>query len=226
MQNNHTAVAILIGFILVAGAIFVSGSPAGSGNADRVAGHGNGTQGSATPDQSPRRSGEHTFVYGDSDAAITIVEFSDFECPFCARLHPTLTRIVDESDGRINWEYRHLPLPSHANAEIAAAVGECVGRELGNDAFWKYGETVFDNQRQVDREYLVSLATDLGMERASIESCMSTDTVQDQIATDLATARAFGGNGTPFSVVQFPDGSTQPVSGALPYENWVPLLEL
>lgn len=50
-------------------------------------------------------------LYGSPRADITIVEFSDVECPFCARVHPTIERLVDESDGQINWEYRHLPLP-------------------------------------------------------------------------------------------------------------------
>ena len=215
---NTTVIAIVIGFGLVAGAVFLSGSsPLGDNNSVKING-GNGSH-TISADLSPKRE-ENRFVYGNIDAPVTIVEFSDFECPFCARLHPTLKRIVDESDGQINWEYRHLPLPSHRNAELAAAVVECVGRNIGNKAFWEYGDIVFNNQRSVNGPFLTGIASDLGLPEDELQTCINTDEIRDQVRTDLATARALGGSGTPFSVVVYADGSIRPVSGALPYENW------
>lgn len=226
MKINSTAIAIFIGFGLVAGAIFVSSNNSGGTSANGVTMNGgHGAAQAATTDSSPKRE-QNRHIYGSVDAPVTIVEFSDFECPFCARLHPTLGRLVDESDGQVAWEYRHLPLPSHRNAEMAAAIGECVASNLGNEAFWDYGSTVFGNQRSVNTTFLTETAGELGLAQEDLQTCINTSEVQSQIRTDLNTARSFGGNGTPFSVVVFADGTTRPVSGALPYESWKQLLSL
>ncbi|MFT5036580.1 MAG: protein-disulfide isomerase [Candidatus Azotimanducaceae bacterium] len=223
MKNFATPIAIFVGFGLVATAIFVSSSQSGPG-VQVNAGH---DQMAATADTSPRReNSEQAFVYGNPDAEITVVEFSDYECLFCSRLHPTLERLVDESDGKINWEYRHLPIPSHRNAELAASIAECVGRIQGNDAFWAFSQVVFDNQRSVNNTFLTKSAGELGVPEDQLQACMAEDAIGEQIATDIATARAFGGSGTPFNVIVFPDGTTQSVSGALPYESWAQLLTL
>lgn len=224
MKLNATAVAIVIGFGLVASAIFVTGySPTGA--TSRAATNGEHAQQTGATGQSPMREG-YRHIYGNENAEITVVEFSDYECPFCSRLHPTLEQLVDNSEGKVNWEYRHLPLPNHRNAEMAAAIGECVGVSLGEEAFWSYSDTVFKNQRSINTDFLTQTAISLGANEADLQTCVNSDEIKDQIAADLATARAFGGSGTPFSVVVFPDGTTQPISGALPYENWEPLLNL
>ncbi len=211
-QTNGIAVAIVIGFALVAGAILLS-----EGRVSAVAGSTSGTE-------TPIRAGEIRHLYGEESAPTTIVEFSDYECPFCARVHPTLKRIVDESDGAINWEYRHLPLTSHPHAPLAAFISECVAEEVGNDAFWSYTDRVFAGQRQIDPNFLRGIAVDLGVETDALETCIAAEATIEQVEIDTRTAVAFGGNGTPFSVIVYPDGTTKPVSGALPYEQWVSLL--
>ncbi|MFA6355226.1 MAG: thioredoxin domain-containing protein [Candidatus Paceibacterota bacterium] len=84
-------------------------------------------------------------VKGDPKTAqITIIEYSDFECPFCARFHPVLERIVSESNGSIAWVYRQFPLTQiHKNAMDRAIASECVAKLKGNDAFWKYADLLF-----------------------------------------------------------------------------------
>ena len=82
-------------------------------------------------------------VQGDENAPVTIVEFTDYECPFCARFHPTMDQIVDEYGGRVAWVYRHFPLPSHPKAEPLARGSECITELGGNDAFWVYTDYVF-----------------------------------------------------------------------------------
>lgn len=163
-------------------------------------------------------------VRGNIDAPIKIVEFSDYECPFCSRLHPTLERIVAESDGRIAWEYRHLPLPSHRNAEEAAYSGECIARLGGNKAFWSYTDEVFKNQGVLGTSFFESEAARLGIDLESFRTCIQGDEVKNIVENDLRTATSLGGRGTPFSVIIFEDGSTRPISGALPYEQWIALL--
>lgn len=177
-------------------------------------------------DVSPMRTDAEAHVYGNVTAPTTIVEFSDYQCPFCARVHKTLKRIVDESNGEINWHYRHLPLSNHSHAMRAAVIGECVAREIGNDAFWEYTDRILANQALLDEQYPIEVATKIGLKDAALEMCMQSSDITDDISTDITTAKAFGGTGTPFSIIVFPDGSTRPVSGALPYEQWRSALSL
>lgn len=86
-------------------------------------------------------------VYGSREAAITMIEFSDFQCPYCARAHPTVTQIVAESDGEINWVYRHLPLGNHPAAYPASVASECARELNGDDAFWAFADALFAQQR-------------------------------------------------------------------------------
>lgn len=224
MNNKNTiALSIFVGFALVAASIYAVGVPP---VVYEMLGIEAGVESGSVSTDTPRRESDYRNVYGDPDASVTIVEFSDYECPFCARLHPTLKRIVDESKSSVNWEFRHLPLPSHRNAELAAQISECVRRELGNDAFWSYTDTVFANQHSVNIDYLTTIAAELGVEEKTLTECLADPEIDKQVGTDLATARAFGGSGTPFSVIIFADGTTRPVSGALPYQNWAALLNL
>ena len=223
-QTNTIAVSIALGFLMVAAAIYFSGNTVVPiGNEQGVRG-GSQNIALAGADETPRRSGDNRLLYGNPDAATTIVEFSDFECPFCARLHPTLKQVVNESGGEVNWEYRHLPLAMHRNADDAALVGECIARELGNESFWEYSDKVFANVRSLSPDFLNGLAVELGFDSEALESCINEPEVMEQVERDVATAVSLGGQGTPFSVIVYPDGSTRPVSGALPYENWQSLL--
>ncbi len=83
--------------------------------------------------------GDH--VLGNPNAKVTIIEYSDYECPFCKQFHPTLERIVKESEGNIKWIYRHYPL--HQNSVERLVAAECVGEIKGDDAFWKYSDLLF-----------------------------------------------------------------------------------
>lgn len=212
--NNLTALSILVGFALVAGAIFFSGNNPLAANSETL-----------MADSSVSRSAKIKFVYGDPKAATTIVEFSDYECPFCARVHPTIKQLVDESEGRIKWEYRHLPLATHVKAKPTAMIAECVGRELGNEAFWQFSDIMFSNQDKLSVAYASEEAISLGLSNESLTTCMEDVKIENQIKIDELTAKALGGSGTPFSIIVYPDGTMKPVKGALPYDNWLPLLE-
>ena len=83
--------------------------------------------------------GDH--VMGSKDAKVTIIEYSDYECPFCKGFHPTLERIVKESGTNVKWIYRHYPLHQHSFEKLVAA--ECVAKLKGDDAFWKYSDLLF-----------------------------------------------------------------------------------
>lgn len=89
---------------------------------------------------------ENDHIQGDiTKAQVVIIEYSDFECPFCARFHPTLEKIVAESNGNIAWVYRQFPLTQiHQHAMERAIASECVAKIKGNDAFWKYADLLFN----------------------------------------------------------------------------------
>ncbi|MFA6392828.1 MAG: thioredoxin domain-containing protein [Candidatus Paceibacterota bacterium] len=91
----------------------------------------------------PIEDGEH-ILGNPKTAKVTIIEYSDFECPFCARFHPILERIINESNGSIAWVYRQFPLVQiHQHAMERAIASECIAKIKGNDAFWKYGDLLF-----------------------------------------------------------------------------------
>lgn len=84
--------------------------------------------------------GDH--LYGSADAPIVIIEYSDYECPYCAKFQPEIKQIVDESSGNVAWMYRHWPI--HAGSVDKLVAAECVAKLKGNDAFWKYSDLLFE----------------------------------------------------------------------------------
>lgn len=161
-------------------------------------------------------------LYGNPDAAVTIVEFSDLECPFCARLHTTLKELVDGSGGNVNWEYRHLPLPMHENARPAAIAAECVARLKNNDAFWKYLDVLFANVGSANALFLKREAGKLGLTAEAYDSCIADPAVAAVVDADTElVVERFGQQGTPFSlVVNNANDSAEIINGALPRAAW------
>ena len=228
-KNLGTPIAIVIAGGLIALAVFFSGGGSGAvaptGNNNNNGGSDFGNNNSAAAG-TIRPVDENDYVFGNPDAPVTIVEYSDFECPFCSRLHPTLVRIVEESDGQVNWVYRHLPLTSiHPNAEPAARASECVARLGGNDAFWAFGDVLFANQRTLSSSLYTQAAEQLGISADALTSCMAQADVAARVQQDLDEAVAAGGRGTPFSIIVSAEGQFFPFSGALPYEQVKPLVD-
>lgn len=83
--------------------------------------------------------GDH--IFGNANAPVKIIEYSDYECPYCKIFHPTLTKIVTESNGNVSWVYRHWPIHQGSFEKLVAA--ECVAKIKGNDAFWEYTDLIF-----------------------------------------------------------------------------------
>jgi protein-disulfide isomerase len=157
------------------------------------------------------------YWYGSVDAPIVLVEYSDFQCPYCSSIHPSLKRIVDESDGEIAWVYRHLPLESiHPQALPSALASECIAEQLGSEGFWAFADNMFANQSGMSAARYEALAGELGADVAQFSVCMESQKYLSKVDAQALEAAQNGGTGTPFTVVV--KGDTQiPISGALPY---------
>ncbi|MET0648937.1 MAG: thioredoxin domain-containing protein, partial [Pyrinomonadaceae bacterium] len=131
---------------------------------------------------------------GDVKAAVTIIEFTDFQCPSCAQMHPILDRLVNEYGGRVRLVARDYPLPQHAEAFKAAEAAEAA-REQGK--YWEYAAKLFGNQSALGVDNLKRYATELGLNRAKFDAALDGDKFAAQVRRDLLDGQRVGVNGTP-----------------------------
>ena len=208
------SISIIIAGVLIAGAIiFVNQHPATQGTNVAAA------AGVPTPTKLTVRPPSTTdHIIGSPTAPIVLVEYSDFQCPFCSIIYPTLKKIVSNSNGQIAWIQRQMPLTSiHPQAEPAANAAECLAAELGNDAYWKYADAIFANQSQLSAAYSAQVAAQLGADPTKFATCVSSQQYKSLIDADSSEAESNGANGTPFTViVNTKTGKMVPISGALP----------
>ena len=162
-------------------------------------------------------------IRGDKDAKITIVEYSDIECPFCSKFHATMNQVMDEFDGDVRWVYRHFPLSFHPNAKPAALAAECAGDQ---GKFWEFLDLAIERQQSgIDTARLKKIAAEVGLNTAKYETCVQKQTFASKLADDTASGSRAGANGTPYSVIVGPNGDKLPINGALPFENVKPMIE-
>lgn len=159
------------------------------------------------------------WIKGNPDAPVVIVEYSDFDCPFCSRFHTTMDEVVVESDGQVAWVYRHFPLEQlHPQAGAVALAAECVGAEAGTDAFWQFTDSYFAARGAGDAtphsELIPRLVTAAGVAEVPFTNCFEGGAPGSKIQTQSANAIETGGRGTPWSIVIGPDGKTYPINGA------------
>ena len=214
MQNRRPDfVARCLAFALIAAA-FGAGHAAAQAN-----------QPAAAPSSAefirPVTSRDH--IWGDPDASVKIIEFSDTECPMCKRFHPTLKRIVAEYPGKVAWVYRHFPIDAiHPRARKQAEATECAAELGGNAKFWAYLDRLFEitpSNNRLDPAQLPRIAEYVGLNRAKFEQCLRSGKYAQRVADDLADALAAGGQGTPYTVVVAPNGRMFAILGAQPYAS-------
>ena len=138
---------------------------------------------------------ENAYSIGPEDAPITIVEFSDYQCPFCRRWHNEVYEpLLAAYPGKIRLVYRHLPLTSiHPDAMSAAEAAMCAGEQ---DAYWPFHERLFGSESLGNNTY-IQYAQDLGLNMATFESCLSNHTYQQTIQADSDFAINLGIRSTP-----------------------------
>ncbi len=161
-------------------------------------------------------------VKGDDDAPVTIVEFSDFECGYCARAFRDLRAIEREHHGNIRVVFHHFPLDSdcnphvsarmHRSACLAAIAAECAAR-FGR--FWDYHDRLFEAQDRLGRDALVETATALGMDRSAFEACLDDPAPRARVVADAAAGARLGVKSTPTLFI-----NGREVEGALDHDAY------
>ena len=209
------AVSILIAGVIIAGAIIFTNHHAATAVADA-----NQQQGAAAPTATANvpapSSSDH--IIGSPTAPIVMIEYSDFQCPYCQMIYPSLKQIQSTSNGQVAWVMREFPLYQiHPNAMPAANAAECIAAQAGNDGWWKFVEDDFANQTNLGTAFYAAEAQKIGVDIAKYNSCVANSTYLTKIEGEITDAENSGGNGTPFTVIlNTKTGKQYPVSGALP----------
>lgn len=170
----------------------------------------------------PLKAEDH--VRGDRKARILLIEYSDLECPFCKRFHPTAKQVVDEYKGEVAWVYRHFPLDQiHSKADKEAEAMECAGELGGNDGFWKLTDKLFEvtpSNNNLDLTTLPSLAEQVGLNRSAFQSCLDNGKYAAHVEEDYQGGIKAGITGTPGNILlDTKTGKTKLIPGAVPYEQ-------
>ncbi|OJH34083.1 thioredoxin [Cystobacter ferrugineus] len=155
--------------------------------------------------------------FGPKDAKVTIVEWSDFECPFCGRVGPTLKQIKETYPKDVRVVFRHQPLPFHPNAKPAAEAS-MAAHEQGK--FWEYHDKLFANQRALDRASLEKYAQELGLDVARFKAALDSGKFRAKVEADSSAGAAVGANGTPTFFV-----NGREFVGAQPFESFKRIIE-
>jgi protein-disulfide isomerase len=164
---------------------------------------------------------EADWIKGNVNAPVKIVEYSDFECPFCKRHHETIKPLIEKYGDKVAFVFRQFPLEQlHQKAMPVAIASECVGELGGDTAFWtftdRYFEVTLTNDRTDIDTVIPKLAAESGVNMAKFNECFTSERTKPAVETDVADAVETGGRGTPWSILIGPDGKTYPINGAQP----------
>ena len=131
---------------------------------------------------------------GNPNSSITIIEFSDFQCPNCYTGQIVLDKLFEDYNGSIVSYYRNLPLTIHENSMIAALAAQAAGEQ---GKFWEYHDILFDNQYELDKESLRKYAKELGLNMTQFNLALDSEKYKSDIDGDIQDAKALGVRGTP-----------------------------
>jgi len=163
-------------------------------------------------------------IFGNPDAPITLIEYSDFECPFCKRFHPTVVKLIENNPDTVRWVYRHFPLGFHnPGAQKQAEAAECVADIQGNDAFWEFSDKIYARTRSNGKGFPIAnlrpLAEEVGADGDEFTSCLDSGKMTARVKEDIENGAQVGVTGTPAAFIINQAGESQFVAGALPLEQ-------
>lgn len=221
--------ALFLAVVACAGLLVMISNPANSGGLDKndveaiiakyIAENGDALKASiAAADQRAQSKAveglinANTPTLGPKDAAVTIIEFSDYECPFCARVQSTLRELQNEYKGKVRFAFKQLPLPMHPNA-IPAAQAALAAHQQGK--FWEYHEKIWANTQNLDDATLIRIAEELKLNMKRFNADRNSQKITAMVQTDLEDAAKVDARGTPFFFI-----NGTPMSGAQPTEEF------
>ncbi|MFZ5803097.1 MAG: DsbA family protein [Candidatus Omnitrophota bacterium] len=150
---------------------------------------------------------------GPENALVTLVEFSDFHCPFSKRVYPTLKKVKENYGDKIRHVFRHFPLPFHEGAKEVHAAAECAFLQ---GKFWEYHDGLFSAEQPLKtRDELLKLAEEKGLDRKALEKCLESGETDEEVSADISKGEEAGVDGTPTVFV-----NGKKISGASPYESF------
>jgi len=143
---------------------------------------------------------------------VTIIEFSDFQCPFCFRAAPTVRQVLATYGDKIRLVYRHYPIPGHPQARPAAEASACAAEQ---GKFWEFHDRLFADQSKLSAADLKQDAAAIGLDAAKFDSCVTSGKYKADVDADIQAGEAAGVNGTPAFFV-----NGRLLSGAQPFESF------
>ncbi len=175
-----------------------------------------GTPAPAAPAQLSISDSDH--IRGNKNAPVVMVEFSDLECPFCGRHHPTMQSIMNKYGDNVAWVYKHYPLSFHPQAMPAALASECAAEQ---DKFWEFTDAVFAEQTRLSEpNFIKEIAQKLKLNASKFDSCVSSQKYKDKILAQQQEGVSNGVDGTPATFI-----NGRLVSGAVPEANLTQLID-
>lgn len=223
MNKNNILVGALVIAAFVIGSLYSKlqvlekgGAPTNAGTGDAAAPQ----PAEPTPDFKalpPVTDKDH--IRGSKDADVVLVEYSDYECPFCKSFHPTMEQIMKEYGNKVAWVFRHFPLSFHPKAQKTAEAGECIAELGGNDKFWEYTDLVYERMPAFELSQLPDLAAEIGVNKAKFQTCLDSGKYAKDIQDEMAGGTAAGVNGTPGTIIVGKNGKYDLIGGALPFEQ-------
>ena len=154
---------------------------------------------------------------GPKDAKITIIEYSDHQCPYCSKAHQTIEQIFDDYKDKIRLVKKHLPLDFHENAQKAAEAAECAGDQ---NKFWQMNEKLFANQEDLTVEKIKETAKEISLDAKKFNSCLDSGKYEEKVKSQKKEGEDFGISGAPFFFI-----NNQVINGAQPYEEFKKVVE-
>lgn len=163
------------------------------------------------------------YIQGNKNAKVTLIEYSDLECPFSKRFHDTAVQAYNEYKDKVKFVYRHFPLSFHANAAKEAEAAECAGSIGGEKKFFEYVDTIYKKTTSggtgIALDQLVPLAKEIGVNEGKFKACLDSGKFAQKVQADLSEGQTAGVDGTPGSIVLGKNGKNVMISGAVPYSE-------
>ncbi len=228
-EKLYIPLAIVVAGTFIGGALYLAGKNAPIASVATTSGVSNSLLQASS--MRPVSASDH--ILGNPNADVTIVEYSDTECPFCKSFYTSLQQIMTTygQSGQVAWVYRQFPIADlHKRAPKEAEATECAYDQGGNAAFWKYLTEVYtttNSEDSLDPAQLPKIAKDVGLNIDTFTSCLASGKFTAKVQADYDDAIKSGGQGTPHTIIVTKDGGKLPIEGEESYaalKNTIDLL--